>query len=371
MASPRRVLLLILLAASAARAEEPRRAPTLRVVVDAVEVHDEPSATSYVSGELARGAVVEPVGAVGPEWVAIRPPDEVTEWADESSLLVHGSGVFEVRPGGAVVRSGRRDALLPGPALARHAEGTRLRGLEAPALRVRTRTGERTYRAVRPIEGAVRYIPSWAVRAEPEPPSPPPPLAIESPPVLDSEVQTAQVEPPPEIAEDLIGIDATIRAILLGPIEGWAFEPVRARCVTLLEQNPAPESRAAIQARLTRIESLADLSEAGRRFRELLGRSRQRDQAAAVVRGRDRSEPEPFDDQGLLQSSSRMVEGQFVSALIGGDGRLRAYLDIPPGLDGSRFLGKRVGVRGPSRYDENLRAPLIRVRDVELLERVP
>ena len=77
----------------------------------------------------------------------------------------------------------------------------------------------------------------------------------------------------------------------------------------------------------------------------------------------------PYDAEGLVQPSSRMVGGQKVFALIGPEGTTLAYLDLPAGLDASHLVARRVGVRGSIPYDEDLRARLIAVEDIDPLER--
>jgi hypothetical protein len=54
--------------------------------------------------------------------------------------------------------------------------------------------------------------------------------------------------------------------------------------------------------------------------------------------------------------------------LIANDGSTIAYLDVPPGLDLSRLVARRVGVRGEPHFNEELGARLITVRDVEMIE---
>jgi hypothetical protein len=72
--------------------------------------------------------------------------------------------------------------------------------------------------------------------------------------------------------------------------------------------------------------------------------------------------------EGLVQPSSRQVEGRRVYALIGSEGSPIAYLDIPAGMDARPLVAKRVGVRGAVRHDETLGSKLIAVRDLESLE---
>jgi len=78
--------------------------------------------------------------------------------------------------------------------------------------------------------------------------------------------------------------------------------------------------------------------------------------------------PPPPDPEGYIQPSSRRSDGHKLFALIGGEGKTIAYLDIPPGLDPDPYLAQRVGVRGQSRFDEDLGTRLISVRDLEALE---
>jgi len=68
---------------------------------------------------------------------------------------------------------------------------------------------------------------------------------------------------------------------------------------------------------------------------------------------------------GMIQPSSRKTEGRKLYTLIGTNGSRRAYLDAPPGIDVESLLAHRVGVRGAVRYNEDLGARLITVRDIE------
>jgi hypothetical protein len=66
-----------------------------------------------------------------------------------------------------------------------------------------------------------------------------------------------------------------------------------------------------------------------------------------------------------------LVDGQRVFALIGPEGHAVAYLRPVPGVETRRYVGRRVGVRGTSRYDETLRAEVITVRVLEPLAAPP
>ena len=84
-------------------------------------------------------------------------------------------------------------------------------------------------------------------------------------------------------------------------------------------------------------------------------------QLAAV----DRYRTVTYHAIGVVQPSSRVVDGRKLHTLIGQDGRTIAYLDIPPGLDVEAMGARRVGVRGSVHYNQELGTRLITVRDLE------
>ena len=61
------------------------------------------------------------------------------------------------------------------------------------------------------------------------------------------------------------------------------------------------------------------------------------------------------------------MDGEKVFALLDDEGRIVAYLKVPPGVDTSHLKARRVGVRGKSRFDEGLKFRLLDVRDIEPL----
>jgi hypothetical protein len=109
------------------------------------------------------------------------------------------------------------------------------------------------------------------------------------------------------------------------------------------------------------------------KFEDALERSRRIDHEVALAKQKladsrtlsDRS----YDAKGLLQASSRKVDGQKVHALIGPKGVPIAYLAIPPGIAANRLLSHRVGVRGEVHYNESLGNRLITVKDLDPLEK--
>jgi hypothetical protein len=115
-----------------------------------------------------------------------------------------------------------------------------------------------------------------------------------------------------------------------------------------------------------------EIARSARTFQTLLDRSRRRDLAVVMTRRQlaelDRPQRRPFAAEGLVQPSSRQVDGHRVYALIGPEGTPVAYLDVPPGLDARAVLSRRAGVRGSVRYNESLGARLIAVKELEPLE---
>jgi hypothetical protein len=177
---------------------------------------------------------------------------------------------------------------------------------------------------------------------------------------------------PPDIAAELARIEADHRDILALPVERWGFGAVKARYRALLDRVSDPETQAAIRARLDLVARHEEIARTARTFQSLLERSRRRDLAVERVKrklaSQERPERRAFVAQGLIQPSSREVDGHRVYALIGPDGNPVAYLDVPPGLDARRVATRRVGVRGSVHYNEALGSRLIAVRDLEPLE---
>lgn len=95
---------------------------------------------------------------------------------------------------------------------------------------------------------------------------------------------------------------------------------------------------------------------------------RRYDRLRASLARIDRVGRRGYDLEGYIQPSSRRSDGHKLFALIGGEGKTIAYLDIPPGLDPDPYLSQRVGVRGQSRFNKDLGTRLITVRDLEALE---
>lgn len=190
---------------------------------------------------------------------------------------------------------------MPGPPRSERKRGAIVRLLDHPPLTVGTGPKARTWRAIAPSDGDVRYVLADGIK-------------LDGSKIVDTQVRPAQVDP-----------------------------------------------------------GGGDAQSAIRKFEDALERSRRIDDKVAQIKqklGASRTQSErSYDAKGLLQASSRKVEGQKVHALIGPQGVPIAYLTIPPGIATSRLLARKVGVRGEVHYNESLGTRLITVRDLDPLDK--
>jgi hypothetical protein len=347
------------------------------VVAGSLDVFDEPEPNAYAPGRLRRGDRVmvrdfEPDG-----WLAIDPPDGSFCWVESSALGEpdeHRRAPI-VAPS-TPLRSGHPDARMPGPPRATLRRGDVVQMLDRPPLTLGPGAAARTWLAVAPRKGEVRYVHPEGVRwlgnhpPEPEPRTP-----------TDTESQAAFLQPltaavgslPSDVAAMLAPIEAEHRAIVRGPVEQWHLDSVKQRYEAVLQNVNDAAVGSAIRARLNEVAREEEAAQAARKIETILDRSRRRDRAVAqeVRRLAQARTPQirPFNAQGLLQASSRKVDGHKVFALIGPEGTSTAYLDIPAGLDSGPFLSHIVGVRGTVHYSEPLRARLISVTEIETLDK--
>lgn len=358
-------LLLGLLAPAGPPADLPAPA---RVSAEALDVFDEPDDRSIASGLLQKGDMVT-VREVAPGgWLTIEPPAGSFRWVEEAAVEVDAKGGKgrAVAPR-AQVRAGHPEARFPGPPQGSLARGTAVRLVDRPPLTVGRGRASKTWRAIAPTPGEVRHIRAegveWAIEAPPEP-------APEARAAFLQQESPADL--PPAVAAEIAQIEASHRAMLRNPIEQWRLGPIRDRYQALRKHANDPASSQAIQARLDLVARHEEAANAARTIEEIFNRSRERDaklasdmrRLARVEEPRER----PYVAEGMIQPSSRKVEGQKVFALIGPEGTTVAYLNVPAGLDTAPLLARKVGVRGTSHYDGNLRARLIAVHDLEPLE---
>jgi len=382
---------------------------TVEVTTSTLEVYDRPHTTSFLTGNLKQGDRVKVRERVAGGWLAIDPPSSAICWIDGSSLdfgsdtLRSGSHFRDpagstaaiptrawvvTRP--ASVRSGHPSARLPGPPCGSLSNGTMVNLVDRPPIKAGRGKTSTSWYAIMPPAGVVQYVRADGTRpatsqrnaaaerlAAYEPTQDGPATAEKRhPPEAQpgARAKNSSENLPSDLASEIANVEAIHRAILSDqPIDQWRFETVRARYQAILKRAGAnPSVEEAIRGRLARVTQHEQAAEAARTIQTILARSHRRDsQLAAAERRRSRpgrERPRAFSAEGLVKPSARMVEGRRLYSLIGTDGLMVAYLDVPPGLDIEPLLTRRVGVRGVSHYNEDLGARLITVRDVEPIE---
>jgi hypothetical protein len=182
---------------------------------------------------------------------------------------------------------------------------------------------------------------------------------------------TAPESLPPGVAAEIGRVDAMHRAILTQqPIDRWRLDAVRAEYQAILKRSgDSPVVEEALRVRLARVTRHEQAAAAAREFQDVLARSRRRDGQIARLQDRlaavDRYRTRTYHAIGVVQPSSRLVDGRKLHVLIDPEGKTIAYLDIPPGLDLEAIGARRVGVRGAVHYNPDLGTRLITVRDLE------
>lgn len=358
------VLGLLVIGPAGFAAERPRAAD---VIAPELDVFDEPDERSVASGQLQQGdrVMVRAVGTNG--WLTIEAPPGSFLWIDQAAIdPPAGLGLARVDVAETQVRSGLAEARMPGPPRKSLSRGQVVRLIDRPPLTV----GKRTWRAIAPLAGELRHIRAegveWAPSSTPAPAEP----GQETQATFSAEGSLP--DPPPEIAAQMAQIEQSHRAILRDSIEHWRLDSIRLRYENLLKLATDPASNRAIQARLDMVAQHEAAAESARRIEAVLEKSRNRDRKLALYLRRlamaEEPQKRPYDAKGMIQPSSRKVDGQKVFALIGPEGTAVAYLNIPAGLDPSRLTARNVGVRGSVRYNESLRAQLITVHDLEPLD---
>lgn len=355
------MLMTILIAA--ATAGQPGTVEAL-VTVARLDVVDRPADSGYVVATLAKGDAVRvrPGEAPVTGWLAIDPPGSVYCWVEASALKRPESA--RERPDMALVRStttirsANPKAKLPGPPRGTLNPGDRVRVLDVPPLEVGDRPPRR-WAAVAPPADRPCYIPAeaveWAAPAEPE--------------VRPTAFAAGSEDP------ELKRVDAMLLAETTSkPVEDWRLGPIRSAYEALARQVEGdPDRRRSVDGRLKQLEGLERAAAAAKGFVDAAAKGRDLGTSFARLERRiaeaERERSRAFDAVGFVQPSAKMHDGRKLFALIGlKDGNVAAYLDVPPGLDAIPLTARRVGVRGAARYDVDLKARLITVRDLVDLE---
>ena len=345
-----------------------------QIIVDDLEVMVEPSDSAYSTGTLRRGDRVIVLSSRS-GWTTIRPPSGTFDWVNASQVREQPDGSCVVTANPAGVRFAADSAKMPGPPSGTLEKRTVVRLLDHPDLKVGRGENAQLWRAIEPRADEVRYLRVDGL-SRPPPSKPTAPPADDRPERLVSfRPEAADPDLPAEVGAELASIASTTRSIKAGSLERWELGPVRSRYESLLRQFGDNASvKAAVQPRLDQVARDIELAQTARRFAQLLETGEERDVEVAQLQrsltsARSRTERK-YDAQGFLQASSRRSQGQKVLALIGPEGRPISYLSIPPGVPVSRYLAKKVGVRGIVHFDEELGARLISVRDLEVIEKI-
>jgi hypothetical protein len=345
------------------------------VVAAVLDVFDEPDDRAVASRRLQRGDRVTVRDSDRPGWLAIDPPPGSFCWIDESAVgAADALGRARVTADGALVRSGHPLARMPGEPWRELARGTVVQLLKYAPLAPGQGPQRRTWRAIVPPQGDVRHVHASGIqiREEPRPDGASPPAEIRTGYAPPGPQPQAQRPVSPDITDAIARIKSLHRAALRAPVEQWRLDDVRERYEALLKNVTDSAAGSVIRARLDEVARQQAIARDAREIETLLARSRRRDATVALDQRRvaDAQKPQAraYDVEGLIQPSSRKIEGRKVFALIGRDGATQAYLDIPPGIDVKGLMTRRVGVRGSVNYDAALRARIIAVREVEALD---
>jgi hypothetical protein len=365
------------------------------LTVDSLEVFDEPSERSYVVSDLSEGETVRVRGSVAGGWLAIDPPPTVICWIEQSALRASAGrtgqdGHIDVGKGrsagpgtrawvsvsAAVIRFGNPQARMPGPPRTQLTQGTMVRLVDRPPLRVgRGAAATVWYAIVPPAEGACYIRAAGARKVES---SRAPAAEIQASYVAVQEAQSpaarsAKDALSPDITNEIDSVESLVQSIKKGrPISQWQFHTARSRYEAIRKRadgNPAVEE--AIRAKLADVTRLEQAALAAQKIDTILAASHDRDQEVSRVERRvaqaTQIHARAFNAVGFVQPSARVIDGHKLYALIGKNGSTLAYLDVPPGLDVEPLFSHRVGVRGVTHYSEELGARMIAVRDFETI----
>jgi hypothetical protein len=362
------------------------------VTVEKLVVHDQPNEASYINNALSRGDRVQIRGIVEGGWLAIDPPSTTLCWIEQSAI---DRGIVLSGPRGrvsgptlsrtssperawvtaprAVVRSGHPSARLPGPPRGYLHQGTMVRLIDRPPLKIGRGQSATVWYAIMPASSEIRYIRANGTRAIASPRPQAAEIQAAYAPARDAPSAPGQPLPAP-LKTEIENLESMQRAIVSDqPIEQWRFEAVRAGYQALLKRAGAdPVVEETIRIRLARLTQYEQAARAARTIQEVLAQSHRRDREVAQVERKlaaaARPRARPYNVVGFVQPSARKVDGRKLYALIGADGSTLAYLDVPPGIDVDPLFSRRIGVRGEAHYDEDLGTRLITVRDLESIE---
>lgn len=343
------------------------------VAVESLEVFAESHVTSVATDRLRKGETLrvldfDPISG----WLTIVPPAGSIGWVEKRAVRIGDGRRGEIKTDQTIVRAGLAEGRMPGPPGGRLVRGDMVKLVNRPPLTLGIGPSAVSWTAIELPRTELRFTRASGVRWMED-------VRNRASEKARNEIQVG-FESPSVDAEQrgikyssaIARVEAKHRSIIGGPLESWRLESVRREYGSLLDRSPDADAARRIRTRIEEANEQERAARAARTIRTILDRSKRRDEEVASVREKlaqlERLPRRAYVAEGLVQPSSKRVDGRKVYALIGREGRAVAYLDIPPGLDARPLLSKRVGVRGGVRYNESLGARLIAVRDLESLE---
>jgi hypothetical protein len=357
------------LAIAGANAADGSTAPrSFEVVVDKLDVFAEPDDAGFVTFSLHRGDRVEVKKKLANGWLAIAVPEGSFYWVESSRVEELRDGRLYVSAEKATLRLGRDAFGQPGPARMTVSEGTVFAPADHQPLKYQDGNRRSVWRAVSVQGDELRFVRASGV-IDPTASDPLPKKVIAPERRVAFEAPPADL--PPEIAVPMKSIDDHHRLVVSQPLEVWDLSSVRKDYQALLASQANPKAKGVIQERLDQVGREDAMMKLANEFETLVKKSRNRDgdvtRAKEKIRQVREIEELSYDAEGLLQASSKLVDGEKVFSLLNDDGQVVTYLKIPPGVDTLNLLAKKVGVRGKSRFNDVLRYRLLDVRDIEAL----
>jgi hypothetical protein len=174
---------------------------------------------------------------------------------------------------------------------------------------------------------------------------------------------------------ELERLETLHRRALQGSFESWQLESIRHGYRALEARASSSDEIAAVQLRLNQLDRHQRLAHSAQELAGIIGQSKSRD--AEISSLRDHLDQlasgtrSSYSAQGLLQTTSTLVDGRRAYVLIGEDGFATAYISLPPGIDGRKYLGSRIGVRGETRFHPLLKSRVVAVTDLDALDEAP
>jgi hypothetical protein len=294
---------------------------TLDVAVDRLDVFSEPDSEAFATSQLASGDAVEVRKELSGGWLAIAPPSGSFHWVEEADVEPLRDGRLYVKSPKTLLRFGRDGLDRPGPPRRMLLEGMTLIPVNRPRLVVDEGRRRRSWRAVAAGGDEVRFVHASGL-------------------VDPKAVAARKTRPEPAVRKA-------------------SHDEARPTAPASSRPRPGPVGRG------------DDLAKAAEEFEAIVRSSRQRDPVLGEVRGilSDVREAEDlnYDAEGLFQPTSQLVDGEKVFVLLDREGRVVTYVKAPAGVETKNLIGRPVGVRGKSRFNEALEFRLLDARDVEPL----